>query len=122
MPELQGIMDMERAWQVVFTCVLTALTGGVIALLKQQLAEARESRSKAAATRAATNEALKYLLKDRILQACQHWQSKGFIPQHSREALTDMVDVYHALGGNSFVTGEYEATMRLPDEGAARMT
>lgn len=59
-------------------------------------------------------ESNRYLLKDRILQACQHWQDVGYCPMYNREVLSEMVKTYHSLGGNSFITSVYEDTMQLP--------
>lgn len=81
---------------------------------KEAVAKAEAERDKLAAHDALIDDSLRYLMKDRILQACQHWDGKGFCPMYNREALTDMVNVYHDLGGNSFIQTVYEDTMGLP--------
>lgn len=120
---LMALFDAERIWWIVMTCVLTTIVGILISWLKSSIDSQRDERRRDKQEQKSHDKtmdgAMRYLLKDRILQACQHWQAKGFCPLHNREVLTEMVDAYHVLGGNSFVTEVYEETMSLPIKDAA---
>lgn len=117
---LAEMFDLERIWWVVLPCILTTVVGIVVAQIHNSIEKQRDERRderRAVETHDRTMDAaMRYLLKDRILQACQHWQDVGYCPVHNKEVLTDMVDIYHTLGGNSFVTEVYDAVMELPYE------
>lgn len=59
---------------------------------------------------------LQALLRDRIIQAYNHYTEKAFCPIYGKENVENMYRQYHNLGGNGTVTKLYEALMALPTE------
>ena len=54
------------------------------------------------------------LMKDRILQSCRYFISKGYITMSARENITEMYDCYKDMGGNGVGKMMYEHAMKLP--------
>lgn len=56
------------------------------------------------------------LLRDRIIQAYNHYTEKGYCPIYGRENIEEMYKQYHALGGNGTITELCERLRELPTE------
>lgn len=54
------------------------------------------------------------ILRDRIIQAFNHYAEKGFCPIYARDNITHMYEAYHNLGGNGTITELYEKLLNLP--------
>ena len=54
------------------------------------------------------------LLRDRIIQAYNHYLDKGFCPIYGRENVEAMYSQYHALGGNGTITELMDDLRALP--------
>lgn len=54
------------------------------------------------------------IMKDRILQTCHYFLSKGYITLSARENVTEMYNCYQDMGGNGTGKLVYEQTMNLP--------
>lgn len=54
------------------------------------------------------------LLRDRIIQACEHYLDKGALPVYGLENIENMYKAYHTLGGNGAVTKLVEEVKALP--------
>lgn len=54
------------------------------------------------------------LMKDRILQTCRYFLSKGYITISARETITEMYHCYQDMGGNGTGKLVYEQAMALP--------
>lgn len=61
-------------------------------------------------------QAMRELLKDRIIQAYNHYIEKGFIPIYALESAIGMYEQYHALGGNGTITRLVNELKELPTE------
>lgn len=61
-----------------------------------------------------TNIALKVLLHDRLYQACTHYIKSNVIDIDGLENVTNIYNVYHALGGNGTGTELYNRCVKLP--------
>lgn len=58
---------------------------------------------------------LRALLRDRILQAYNHYhEDKGYCPIYALENVEEMYKQYHALGGNGTITKLVEELKELP--------
>ena len=64
----------------------------------------------------AIKEGLRALLRDRIIQAYNHYTDKGYYPIYARENVEDMYKQYHSLGGNGTVTDLVSKLKELPTE------
>lgn len=56
------------------------------------------------------------LLRDRIIQAYNHYQDKDYCPIYGKENVKRMYTAYHALGGNDVATKLVEKLMDMPEE------
>ena len=62
----------------------------------------------------ALDNGMRALLRDRIIQACDHYFEKGFLPLYARENIQSMYDAYHGLGGDGIITDMVKRVMALP--------
>ena len=95
--------------QVLFGAITTGLVAGYRKLYKKN----KELCDK--------NKAMEYgmraLLRDRIIQSYNHYhEEKGYCPIYVKDAIDDMYNQYHALGGNGTITKLHEELMALPTE------
>lgn len=56
------------------------------------------------------------LLRDRIIQAYNHYADKGYCPIYGKENVRRMYEAYHALGGNDVATKLKEELMNMRTE------
>ena len=56
------------------------------------------------------------LLRDRLIQAFNHYQDKEYCPIYGKENIKRMYDAYHALGGNDVVTKLKDKLLDMPEE------
>lgn len=64
----------------------------------------------------AIEEGIQALLRDRIIQAYNHYIEKGYCPIYGHENVEALYSQYHALGGNGTVTKLIEKLRELPTE------
>ena len=87
------------------------------ALVLVALIEARAARERRKAKgQNALVDGVQALLRDRIIQAHNHYAEKGYIPVYGMENVLAMYDAYHALGGNGTVTKLVDDLRELPTE------
>lgn len=118
---MMGMIDLDRLLWIVIAAAVAALVGRITKLIDEARADREEQRrhreeeARAKEAHDTLNDAaLRYLLKDRLNQACDYWQTQGYCTNHSREVLTEMAGIYSQLGGNSFIHDELQRTMSLP--------
>lgn len=63
---------------------------------------------------AAIRNGVRAILRDRILNAYNHYYDKGYAPFYAIENVTNMYQAYHRLGGNGAVTEIYHKFLKLP--------
>lgn len=63
---------------------------------------------------AAIRNGVRAILRDRILNAYNHYYEKGYAPFYAVENVTNMYQAYHRLGGNGAVTEIYHKFLKLP--------
>lgn len=64
----------------------------------------------------ALHDGMQALLRDRIIQAYNHYQDKNFCPIYGKENVKRMYDAYHELGGNDVATELKDKLMKMPEE------
>ena len=112
---------MIDTWQIVLALVPAAATS-VIGYLFYKLKEINKKRENAETERAknilqrekATNEALRALCRDRILQGYRYYRQHGGISTADLETMTKLYNAYHGLGGNGTITTIYDKICALP--------
>lgn len=93
--------------------VISALLGyGYRQILKRQKEEAVKT--------VALHDGMQALLRDRIIQAYNHYQDKECCPIYGKENVKRMYDAYHALGGNDVATELKDKLMKMPEEPVER--
>ncbi len=93
-----------------------ALFGLVLAFLgwlyRKLAKRVKETRVK----QTAIEEGMQALLRDRIIQAYNHYTDKGFCPIYGMENVESLYNAYHTLGGNGAITNIYNKLKQLPTE------
>lgn len=64
----------------------------------------------------AVGKGVQALLRDRIIQAYNHYAEKGYCPIYGMENVNAMYKEYHALGGNGTITELVERLKEMPTE------
>ena len=95
-----------------FVAISALLGCGYRQILKRQKEESVKT--------AALHDGMQALLRDRIIQAYNHYQDKTFCPIYGKENVKRMYDAYHALGGNDVATELKDKLMKMPEEPAER--
>lgn len=112
---------MNDTLQIVLALV-PAVATGVIGYLFHRLKELNNRRESVEKERAknilqrekATNEALRALCRDRILQGYRYYKQHGYVSTADLETMTKLYDAYHGLGGNGTITAIYGKICALP--------
>lgn len=89
----------------IICAICTALMGYVTSRLKLITSHVK-----------ANNAATLAMLRDRIAQACRQYQERGSISAYEAYTLQEMYEQYKALGGNGYITAQFERTISLPQE------
>ena len=95
-----------------FLAISALLGWGYRQLTKRQKAEAERNT--------ALHEGMQALLRDRIIQAYNHYQDKQYCPIYGKENVKRMYDAYHTLGGNDVATNLKDTLLEMPEEPAER--
>lgn len=56
------------------------------------------------------------ILRDRLINAYNHYVDKEYCPIYARENITSMYKAYHDLGGNGTITELYNKLLDMPTE------
>ncbi len=62
----------------------------------------------------AMKKAIVSILRSQIVNKCETYRKKGYLPDHIRSCLVDLFEQYTALGGNHGVGVLVEETLKLP--------
>lgn len=92
--------------------LITILVGYIGVKLKKRESEKEAERKEAEAIR----EGIRAVLRDRIIQAYNHFRAKGVISVAQLDNISNMYLAYHNLGGNGVVTDVYKKLLRIPHE------
>ena len=92
--------------------LLSAIALIVVALIEARAAKERKKSKNESALQAGVQA----LLRDRIIQAHNHYMGKEYIPVYGMDNVLKLYGAYHELGGNGSVTKLVEALKELPTE------
>ena len=81
------------------------ITGGIMAIFARLF-----KRQKA------IENGVKALLRDRIIQSCNHYRGKGYCPLYALENIEALFKEYTALGGNGAIGTTVKEMHELPGE------
>ena len=88
-----------------------------LGLCYRQMAKRQKEESR---KNAALHDGMQALLRDRIIQAYNHYQDRGYCPIYGKENVKRMYDAYHVLGGNDVATELKDKLMKMPEKPAER--
>ena len=96
--------------------VIPAVATGFISYIFYKIKRRDEQREEADSQRAAnilsrekaTNEALRALCRDRILQGYRYYKQHGGVSTADLESMTKLYNAYHNLGGNGTISTVYD--------------
>ena len=110
-------------YQILSVCGVSGIVSGVVGVLiavflKRPL-EKRVKESEAASARVeeqntATMLGVQALLRDRLLQAFNHYLSRGYITAGERDNIENMYTQYEKLGPNNVIHDIYDQVRALP--------
>ena len=110
---LQIVQHVQANWVEWLFVAISALLGmGYRQILKRQKEEAAKNE--------ASHDGIQALLRDRIIQAYNHYQDRGYCPIYGKENVKRMYDAYHTLGGNDVATELKDKLTKMPEEPAER--
>ena len=105
----------------VVTAIATTCAGYFVHKLKKQYdtqkAEEQTRANDILTREKATNEALRALCRDRILQGYRYYKQHDGLSTADLETMTKLYNAYHSLGGNGTITAIYEKICELPIKG-----
>lgn len=88
---------MEQSLDTALNSVINVISGGVITLLITMYRQKKKEND-------ALKAGLQALLRDRIIQAYNHYvQDKGWIPIYAKESIDACYKSYEALGDNGVI-------------------
>lgn len=112
------MIDLERIGWIVASCLITTILGFVIGDLRMRLRREHEAREELKLKEKTESEQLmrgiRYILKGLINKECGKWLKAGWCPVRNKEVLIEQRDIYHDLGGNSFISSLVEDVIQLP--------
>ena len=95
--------------------LITALTS-IISALMGALVTAVIARVKLGKIKyKAIQDGLQSLLRTEIIRQHEKYMEKTYCPIYAKDALRQIYESYHALGGNGVVTELYNSVMELPE-------
>ena len=92
------------------------LFGGAVTLLGVAYKMLSRKLKEKVAEDEAVRDGVQALLRDRIIQACDHYSDKEAVTIHGLENIENMYAAYHALGGNGAVTKMVGEVRELPTD------
>lgn len=112
---------MEALLQIFLTIISVVVTG-IVGYYVHKIKRRDEQREAYEQQRAvdiltrekATNEALRALCRDRILQGYRYYTAHHGVSAQDLESMTKLYNAYHTLGGNSIITTIYDKILDMP--------
>ena len=110
-------------YQILSVCgvsgIISGVVGVLIAVFLKRPLEKRVKESEAASARVeeqntATMLGVQALLRDRLLQAFNHYLARGWIGADDRSNIDNMYVQYEALGENNVISDIYNQVRALP--------
>jgi len=92
------------------------LFAGISALLGAGYGQLVKRFKEESTKNAALNEGMQALLRDRIIQAYNHYKEMGYCPIYAKENVKRMYDSYHKLDGNDVATKLKNELLEMPTE------
>ena len=113
-------MELE---QILSICGTSGLISGIVGVLiavflkrplEKRVKDSEDASARVEAQNKATQLGVQALLRDRLLQAFQHYLARGWISAGERDNVDNMYRQYEALGPNNVISDIYNQVRSLP--------
>ena len=99
--------------------IISGLVGVLIAVflkrpLEKRVSDNEEASARVEAQNKATMLGVQALLRDRLLQAFNHYLARGWIGASERDNIENMYTQYESLGDNNVISDIYNQVRALP--------
>lgn len=94
--------------------LVTILVGYIGVKLKKREEEKEKEERERREEYNAIRQGIRAVLRDRILQAYNHFRKVGVVTVAQQENVSNMYTAYHNLGGNGVITKVYMKFMEIP--------
>ena len=99
--------------------IISGLVGVLIAVflkrpLEKRVKDSEDASARVEAQNTATMLGVQALLRDRLLQAFNHYLAKGWIGAGDRDNIENMYTQYETLGPNNVISDIYDQVRALP--------
>ena len=98
------------------TLILQGLMTIIVGYVGIKIKKHEDDKEKERKESEAIKNGIRAVLRDRIVQAYNHFSSKGKIKIEELENISNMYIAYHNLGGNGVVTSIYNKVLEIPHE------
>ena len=100
----------------IFLMLLQAVVTIIVGYVGLKIKKREEEKEKEIEESEAIKNGIRAVLRDRILQAYNHFSRIGKIQIEELENISNMYIAYHNLGGNGVVTSVYNKVLQIPHE------
>ena len=109
--------------QILSVCGVSGIVSGVVGVLiavflkrplERRVTENEEANARVESQNKATMLGVQALLRDRLLQAFNHYLARGYITAGERDNIDNMYVQYEALGPNNVISDIYNQVRALP--------
>jgi hypothetical protein len=109
--------------QILSICGVSGIISGVVGVLiavflkrplERRVQENENANARVEAQNKATMLGVQALLRDRLLQAFNHYLARGYITAGERDNIDNMYVQYEALGPNNVISDIYNQVRALP--------
>ena len=109
--------------QILSICGVSGIISGVVGVLiavflkrplERRVQENENANARVEAQNKATMLGVQALLRDRLLQAFNHYLARGYITAGERDNIDNMYVQYEALGENNVISDIYNQVRALP--------
>ena len=109
--------------QILSVCGVSGVISGVVGVLiavylkrplEKRVKENEDANARVEAQNKATMLGVQALLRDRLLQAFNHYLARGWIGAGERDNIDNMYTQYESLGENNVISDIYDQVRALP--------
>ena len=110
-------------YQILSVCGVSGIVSGLVGVLiavflkrplEKRVSESEEVSARVEAQNTATMLGVQALLRDRLVQAFNHYLARGWIGAEERDNIDNMYVQYEALGDNNVISDIYNQVRNLP--------
>lgn len=104
---------------IILTIINTTIglvIGLIFSSLKNSIKGSKDRESKEKEDIILLQQSMCAMMRQSMLKSCEDYLGRGWCSIEAKKTLNDLLDKYHKLGGNSFITGMVNQVNELPNE------